>query len=77
MVTAVDIARAEALFVSGLDPAEQPSGEMVRKVVAHVERHGDVPARMAQEFGDHPELSVRRMAWCLAQVAGAFAEASV
>jgi hypothetical protein len=73
VVTAVDIQRAEALFVSGLDPAEQPSGAQVRDAVRVELVVGDCPARMAQLYGDHPEASAARMVWCRAQVAQAFA----
>ncbi|MET0415020.1 MAG: hypothetical protein ABW022_03235 [Actinoplanes sp.] len=76
-MSAVDVRRAEALFVSGLDPAEHPTGEQVRRAVEVELVVGDCPARMAQEFGDHPDTACRRMRWCRAAVRLAFAPASV
>lgn len=57
---------AEALFVSDLQPFSARSAEAVRTAIeAAVERHGTggCAARVAAEFGDHPDLAVRRMIW--------------
>jgi len=69
--------RAEALFVSGLDPAEHPTGGQVRDAVRVELTAGDCPARMAQVFGDHPAEAASRMRWCLAAAADAFTPAPV
>ena len=76
-MTAADIRRAEALFVSGLDPAEEPTGGEVRCAVGRELVVGDCAARMAQEFGDHPELAATRMRWCIDAVSGAFEHCQV
>jgi hypothetical protein len=57
---------AEALFVSDLQPSQTPSAGMIRaEVDRSIERYGagGCAARVASEFGDHPELAVRRMIW--------------
>lgn len=57
---------AEALFVSDLQPSQAPSAGMIRAAVDHMlQRYGPegCAARMAGEFGDHPDLAVRRMLW--------------
>jgi hypothetical protein len=64
--------RADALFVSALQRADQPSAREVRQAVATAVnafgRRG-CAGRVAQEFGDHPETAVTRMRWAR-QVAG-------
>lgn len=67
------VERAEALFVSGLDPAEHRSDADIRHAVGTELIVGGCPARMAQEFGDHPELAARRMCWCRDAVKAAYA----
>jgi hypothetical protein len=66
-MTAMTQARvAEALFVSDLEPSQALSGQAVRAAVERmIERYGTdgCAARMASEFGDHPDLAVRRMLW--------------
>lgn len=57
---------AEALFVSDLQPYENPSAGSVRAAIDQTIRtYGPdgCAARMASEFGDHPDLAVRRMLW--------------
>jgi len=57
---------AEALFVSDLQPSQAPCAEVVRAAVdSTVARYGadGCAARVACEFGDHPDLAVRRMTW--------------
>jgi hypothetical protein len=57
---------AEALFASDLQPSQAPSVEAVRAAVdSTVARYGTdgCAGRVAWEFGDHPELAVRRMSW--------------
>lgn len=73
------IARAEALFVSPV-PTGTPltPDRLDAEVVAAIGRHGGVrqcAAAMAAEFGDQPEMSVRRMNWALRLVTPAPAPA--
>jgi hypothetical protein len=69
--------QADALFVSALQRGDHPSAKEVRQAVAAaVEAFGQrgCVERVAQEFGDHPEIAVTRMRWAR-QVAGkAFGE---
>ena len=62
----VNDARCLALFASGLQPSDAPTAETVAQAVNRAIRrlgvHGCV-ARMAQEFGDHPEAAAARMRW--------------
>jgi hypothetical protein len=62
-ITAV---RSEALFVSTLQRSDHPGAEQVWQAIAHAVREfgsQGCAARVAQEFGDHPELAVARMRW--------------
>ena len=57
---------ADAVFVSMLQRSEGPSAGQVRDAVAAALRaYGGrgCAARVAQEFGDHPEAAVARMRW--------------
>ena len=69
--------RADALFVSALQPDDHPGARDVRQAVTAAVRAFGQPGcagRVAQEFGDHPETAVTRMRWAR-QVAGkAFGE---
>ena len=63
--------RAEALFVSTLQPSGSPSSEQVRLVVATTLRRLGISgctARTATEFGDHPDTAATRMCWALAKI---------
>jgi hypothetical protein len=62
----VNEARCEALFVSGLQPSDAPTADVVTEVISRtVRRYGvrGCACRMAQEFGDHPEAAIERMRW--------------
>ena len=62
----VHAARCEALFVSDLQRSDEPNGAAVNAAIgAAVRRYGvrGCAARMAQEFGDHPEAAAARMRW--------------
>jgi hypothetical protein len=62
----VNEARCEALFASGLQPSDAPSAEVVAEVISRTVRQLGIrgcAARMAQEFGDHPETAIDRMRW--------------
>jgi hypothetical protein len=59
-------ARCEALFASGLQRSDTPTAEVVAEVISHTVRQVGVrgcTGRMAQEFGDHPEMAADRMRW--------------
>ena len=73
MISTVRELAAEALFVSDLQPSECPSPEIVEKTVtAMILRHGSegCAAGVAEEFGDHPDVAVRRMVWACAELEG-------
>jgi hypothetical protein len=58
--------RCEALFASGLQRSDTPDAEMVAEVISHTVRQlgtRGCASRMAQEFGDHPEMAADRMRW--------------
>jgi len=59
-------ARREALFVSVLQPSDAPTADMIASaIVSAMHRFGPrgCAARMAQEFGDHPDAAAARMRW--------------
>ena len=59
-------ARCEALFASGLQRSDTPTAEMVAEVIRRTVRQFGTrgcAGRMAQEFGDHPEMAADRMRW--------------
>lgn len=58
--------RAGALFVSALQQSEDPSTQQVRQAIAAAVRQfgsRGCAERVAQEFGEHPELAAARMRW--------------
>jgi hypothetical protein len=74
----MNLVRAEAAFASALQPSDAPDPEQVRRVVTATVRDLGVAgcaARVAQEFGDHPEIAVARMRWARGIVEAAFAPA--
>jgi hypothetical protein len=63
--------QAEALFASALQPSALPSPDQVRHAVATTLRRLGAracAARMAGEFGDHPDTAVTRMSWALTTI---------
>jgi hypothetical protein len=69
----VNDTRFAALFVSGLQRSDAPTGETVAEAVSRSVRQFGVSGcagRMAQEFGDHPEAATDRMRW-IRQLVGA------
>jgi hypothetical protein len=65
----------EALFASALQPSDSPTAEMAAEAISFSVRQFGVrgcAGRMAQEFGDHPDVAASRMRWVrqLAHVAG-------
>ncbi len=77
----VDLAvRCEALFSSDLQSDQHPdSGQVRAAIVRTLQAFGvrDCAARVAQEFGDHPDLAVARMRWARDAVSTAYADATV
>ena len=71
MPSAIEAARAEALFASTLQSSESPAPEQVRHAVATTLRWLRIrgcAAQVAGEFGDHPDTAVARMTWALAMI---------
>jgi hypothetical protein len=64
---------ANALFVSSLQPSQHPvQDEINAAIVTSFEAYkGETgcAARMAAEFGEHPEEAASRMRWALSLVA--------
>jgi hypothetical protein len=62
----VNAVRCEALFVSALQRSDRPTPADVRLAIMRTVRDlgsRGCAARVAQEFGDHPESAVERMRW--------------
>ena len=62
----VNDARCAALFASGLQRTDAPAPEALGEVISRTVRKLGIAgcaARMAQEFGDHPEAAATRMRW--------------
>ena len=62
----VNDAQCEALFTSRLQPADAPTAEMVAEAITCTVRQFGIrgcAGRMAQEFGDHPDVAAKRMRW--------------
>ena len=71
----ISAARADALFASALQRSDEPSaGQVQQAIAAAIRAFGDLgcAARVAQEFGEHPDTAVARMRWARTAVAGAF-----
>ena len=76
MISIVRDLAAEALFVSTLQPSEHPSRQAVEQAVtAMILLHGSegCAADVAVEFGDHPDIAVRRMHWVHSELSGVLA----
>jgi hypothetical protein len=62
----VDDVRCLALFASELQPSDAPTAEAaaqaIDRAIWRLGAHG-CAARMAQEFGDHPDAAATRMRW--------------
>lgn len=65
--------RAEALFVSELQPSDNPTHTELRAAIVHTIRakggYSACAALMADEYGRHPVEAADRMRWALAQAA--------
>jgi hypothetical protein len=71
----IDTARADALFASALQISDEPSAVQVKQAIdVATSTLGDLgcAARVAQEFGEHPETAVTRMRWAREEVACVF-----
>jgi len=69
-ITALD---ADALFASALQRSDMPSTDQIRQVIdAAIRAFGSsgCAARVAQEFGDHPETAAARMRWARETLSG-------
>jgi hypothetical protein len=67
--------RSDALFVSVLQPSQEPGVRQVRQAVETAVRQfgaGGCAGRVAQEFGEHPQAAAARMRWARQAVAAAF-----
>jgi len=65
--------RAEALFVSDVQPSDPVTPATVEAAVQQsFSQYGPdgCAERVAQEFGEHPEIAAGRMAWALCTVQG-------
>ena len=72
--------RAEALFASTLQPSESPSPDQVRHAITTALRRWGVrgcAARVAGEFGDHPDTAAARMCWARAAISRVYPAPSV
>ena len=75
----ISTVRADALFASALQRSDEPSAAQVDQAIAAAVRAFGArgcAARVAQEYGDHPETAVMRMRWARATVAETFEVAS-
>jgi len=73
----IAVIRADALFVSAVQRSDEPGPVQVRQAVAAaVCRFGPrgCAERVAQEFGDHPEIAAARMRWARWRIAQVFGE---
>jgi hypothetical protein len=65
--------QADALFASTVQRSDELGRGQVRGAIAaalHAYGCTGCAARVAQEFGDHPETAAARMRWARAAVAG-------
>lgn len=62
----ISAVRADALFVSALQCSADPTAAQVQQAVTGAVRNfgsRGCAARVAQEYGDHPEPAAARMRW--------------
>ena len=67
-------ARADALFASALQRSDEPTARQVEQAIdSAIRAFGDLgcAARVAQEYGEHPETAAARMSWARAAAASA------
>jgi hypothetical protein len=66
MFSLIDDLQVEALFASDVQPSDAPTPEAVQhEITRTILRFGTdgCSAKVAAEFGDHPDLAVLRMGW--------------
>jgi UDP:flavonoid glycosyltransferase YjiC (YdhE family) len=71
MATTFQMVRAEALFVSMVQESQRPTADEVREAISTVLRMRGIrgcAGAVAQEFGEHPDLAIRRMTWAITAV---------
>jgi hypothetical protein len=71
-----DETRIEALFASHLQRSQHPTDESIRAAVLDtIGRLGEngCAARVAEEFGEHPDCALGRMRWARSAVSLAYA----
>jgi hypothetical protein len=72
--TSIEV-RAAALFAGDLQPSQLPDSAQVRRAVTDLlRRHGRhwCEARLAEEFGEHPETAVPRMTWAVRTIRASY-----
>ncbi|SRR6266540_1700612 len=72
--------QCEALFASDLQSSQRPEPRQIRRAVLEmIMKYGAryCMARVAQEFGDHPDTAVIRMRWAREAVVGAYNDRNV
>ena len=70
----ISAARADALFASPLQRSDEPGARQVRQAIATaIAAYGvrGCAARVAQDYGEHPETALTRMRWALTAAASA------
>jgi hypothetical protein len=69
--------QAEALFISNLQPSDQPSAVQIAAAIrASLRQHGGTSGcagACASEYGEHPDTAPGRMRWALTTIAQASA----
>jgi hypothetical protein len=71
MATTFQVVRVEALFVSMLQESQRPAADEVREAISTVLRTRGIrgcAGAVAEEFGEHPDLAIRRMTWAITTV---------
>lgn len=80
MALDVERARIEAVFASDLQAGDKPTAAEIEQAVAatvRALRSRGCAARVAQEFGDHPDTALKRMRWARELVAGIYPKRSI
>jgi hypothetical protein len=78
MATTFQVVRAEALFVAMLQESQRPTADEVREAISTELRIRGIrgcAGAVAEEFGEHPDLAVRRMTWAMTTVDTVYASA--
>jgi hypothetical protein len=66
------VERAEALFLSDLQPSEHPTPDQIAAAIEEGMHHGTGRTRaaaVAAEYGEHPDTAPARMRWALGVLA--------